>query len=85
MIHQQQRHGIVPALQPAQQVERGAAGVGTQNAIAVLVMPLQVALDGPKNFRVVVYGQNDRLLHRTIGCPECNRRSKQRYAVSSTS
>jgi hypothetical protein len=45
------------------------AGVCAQDAIALLVVLLQVAFDGAENFRIVIDGQNDWLLHLNFSKP----------------
>ena len=66
MIHKQQGHSVVPLLQPAQQVERGAAGLRTQDAVMLLVVLLQIAFDGAEHFRIVIHCQYDWLLHSQV-------------------
>jgi hypothetical protein len=63
MIHQQESHSVIPKLQTAQQVQRGAARVGSQDAVAVLVALFQIAFDGVENVWIVIHRQYDWLVH----------------------
>jgi hypothetical protein len=50
-------------LQPAQKIQSGFSGIRSQHSVALLVVLLQIALDGAEDIRIVVDGQYDWLLH----------------------
>src|SRR4029077_9483429 len=66
MIDYHERDGVIPLLEAVQKIQRGFPRFGSQNAVPLLVMPLQIALDGAKNIEVVVDGQDHWLLHIAI-------------------
>jgi len=55
LIGEKQGHGIVARFQFLQCGEAGTAGIRTHDAVAIRVPAAQVALNGPQDFRVVIY------------------------------
>jgi hypothetical protein len=66
MVDYHQRDGVIPLLEAAQEIQRALPGFRSQHAVPLLVMPLQIALDGAKNIEIVVDGQDHWLLHIAI-------------------
>ena len=63
MIHKEKRHSIIPELHPAQEIQSGAPGIGSQDAVAIFVVLLQVAFDRAEDVRIVIHRQYDWLTH----------------------
>ncbi len=57
LIGEQQSHGIVARFQFPQRGEAGASGIRAHDAVAIRIAAAQVALNGPQDFRVVIYCQ----------------------------
>jgi len=55
LIRKQQGHGIVARFQFPQSGKAGASGIRAHDTVAVRIAAAQVALNGPKNFRVVIH------------------------------
>jgi hypothetical protein len=54
MIHQEQRHRIVPPLQTPQEIQTRGTGIGSHYAVAFLISFFKIALDGSQDIRIVV-------------------------------
>ncbi len=62
LVHQEEGHRVVRQLGLLQQLQRGFARVGPQDAVARAVLAPQVARHGAQHSRVVVHRQDDRFL-----------------------
>jgi hypothetical protein len=56
MIDYHERDRVIPLLEAVQEIQRGFPRFRPQHAVPLLVMPLQIALDGAKNIEIVVDG-----------------------------
>src|ERR1700674_4056156 len=66
MIDDHERDGVIPLLEAVQKIQRAFPRFRSQHAVPLLVMLLQIALDGAKNIKIVVDGQDHWLLHIAI-------------------
>jgi hypothetical protein len=66
MIDDHERDGVIPLLEAVEEIQRAFPGFRAQYTVPLLIMPLQIALDGAKNIEIVVDGQNHWLLHIAI-------------------
>src|SRR5439155_23447535 len=62
-IQKEKRHSISPELRPAQEIQSGAPAIGSQDAVAIFVVLLQVAFDRAEDVRIVIHRQYDWLTH----------------------
>ena len=77
LVDEEQRHRFVALGQLADDLERIGRGAGADDAVVVGVPRAQVALDGPKDGRVVVDGEDCRLRGHAASVP-----AERRYAAS---